>query len=51
MAEVGARTGAMLCIVELLRQYRRNLTPELLQATGADRFAPRALVLVPDDAA
>jgi hypothetical protein len=47
LAEVGDRTGEMPCILLLLGEYQRRLTPAMMAATGGNRFPPRALQAVP----
>jgi hypothetical protein len=41
LIEIGDRTGETLFVVNLLTEYRRRLTPEMLAALGGDRFPPR----------
>jgi hypothetical protein len=45
LAELGNRIGGMPAIIGLLTEYER-LTPEVLRATGGDRF-PRRIRAVP----
>ena len=47
LAEVDRRIGGMTCILGLLTEYERRLTPEMLRRTGGDRFPPRPLRAVP----
>ena len=47
LAEIGARIGGMPCILGLLAEYERRLTPAMIRAAGADRFPPRPLREVP----
>ncbi len=47
LCEVAARIGGGPCIVALLTEYERRITPAMLAATGGDRFPPRALREVP----
>jgi hypothetical protein len=47
LAEVAARIGGMPCMLELLAEYERRLTPGMLKAVGADRFPERRLHVVP----
>jgi len=45
--EVAGMIGGMPCMLNLLAEYERRLSPELLRATGGDRFPPRPLLVVP----
>jgi hypothetical protein len=47
LAEVAGAIGGMPAILGRLNEYQRRLTPEMLQATGGDRFPPRPLQAVP----
>ena len=47
LAEIAARIGGMPAILGVLEEYRARLTPQMLAATGGDRFPPRALREVP----
>lgn len=47
LAEIGARIGGMPCIMGLLTEYERRLTPEMIRLADAGRFPPRPLHLVP----
>jgi hypothetical protein len=40
----------MPAIVWLLTEYQQRLTPGMLHAAGGDRFPPRPLHVVPDEA-
>lgn len=46
LAEIGAKYGCTGGIHTVLAAYRR-LTPEMVRATGSDRFPPRPLHEVP----
>ncbi len=50
LAAVGDRIGGMPAIVWLLTEYQQRLTPGMLHAAGGDRFPPRPLHVVPDEA-
>ena len=47
LAEVGHRIGGMPCILGLLDEYEKRLTPEMIRLTGGDRFPHRQLRAVP----
>lgn len=47
LAEVANQIDGLPCIVGLLAEYERRLTPELLRATGGDRFPAPWLREVP----
>ncbi len=47
LAEVAAAIGGMPAILGRLNEYQRRLNPEMLRATGGDRFPPRSLHSVP----
>jgi hypothetical protein len=41
LAEVGDRIDGTPCIISLLTDYERRVTPEMLHVTGGDQFPPR----------
>jgi hypothetical protein len=43
LAEVGHRIGGIPYILGLLGEYQERLTPQMLHATGGDRFPRRSL--------
>jgi hypothetical protein len=47
LAEVDHRIGGMACIIGLLTEYERRLSPRLLRLAGGDRFPRRSLRAVP----
>jgi hypothetical protein len=47
LSEVAHRIGGMPCIMGLLGEYERRLTPRMLRLTGGDRFPTRRLRGVP----
>jgi hypothetical protein len=47
LSEVASRIGGLPCILGLLEEYQNRLTPEMLHATGGDRFPLRTLRAVP----
>jgi hypothetical protein len=47
LAEIGARVGGLPCILGLLPEYERHLTPAMIRAAGADRFPPTPVRKVP----
>jgi hypothetical protein len=49
LAEVAGQIGGMPCILQLLAEYERRLSPEMLRQVGGDRFAPPRLHEVPAD--
>lgn len=51
LAEVAHRIGGMPCVLDLLGEYERRLSPAILRQIGGDRFPTRALALVPSHAA
>jgi hypothetical protein len=38
LAEIGRKTGEMTLVRQIVARYANRLTPEILAATGADRF-------------
>jgi hypothetical protein len=47
LSEIAERIGGLPCILGLLEEYQRRITPEILRAVGGDRFPPRPLREVP----
>jgi hypothetical protein len=47
LSEVAARIGGIPCMLELLAEFERRLTPAMLKATGGDRFPRRLPLAVP----
>jgi hypothetical protein len=41
--DLAARIGGMPAALKLLCEYEQRLTPELIRATGGDRFPPQPL--------
>jgi hypothetical protein len=46
LAEVGTRTGTMPWIINRLAEYETRITPDMLRATGGDRFPIRLRVVL-----
>ena len=47
LAEIADRIGGMPCVLEVLGEYERRLTPKMIAAAGGDRFPSRRPMLVP----
>jgi hypothetical protein len=47
LAEVAHRIGGMPCIIGLLTEFERRITPAMLRASGGDRFPARRLRVAP----
>ncbi len=47
LAEIADEIGGISAIIELLTEYGRRITPEMLRAIGGDRFPQRAPLVVP----
>jgi hypothetical protein len=47
LVEVADRIGGMPCIIGLLGEYERRLSPRAIRLSGGDRFPPRPLRVVP----
>jgi hypothetical protein len=47
LAEVAHRIGGMPCIMGLLGEYERRLSPHAIRLAGGDRFPRRPLRAVP----
>lgn len=47
LAETSGQIGGLPCILGLLVEYERRLTPTRLRAVGGDRFSRRSLRVVP----
>jgi hypothetical protein len=47
LAEVADRIGGMPCIIGLLSEYERRLSPRAIRLAGGDRFPRRPLRVVP----
>jgi hypothetical protein len=47
LVEVARRIGGMPCILDLLTEFERRITPGMLRASGGDRFPVRRLQVVP----
>jgi hypothetical protein len=47
LAEVATRIGGLPCILNLLTEFERRITPGMLRASGGDRFPTRRLRVVP----
>jgi hypothetical protein len=47
LAEIAAETGGISTIIELLTEYGRRITPDMLRAFGGDRFPQRKPLVVP----
>jgi hypothetical protein len=47
LAEVATRIGGLPCIIGLLTEFERRITPGMLRASGGDRFPVRRLRVLP----
>jgi hypothetical protein len=47
LADVGHRIGGLPCIIGLLGEYERRLSPRMIRLAGGDRFPRRPLRMVP----
>jgi hypothetical protein len=47
LVDLADRIGGMPAILGLLAEYQQRLTPDMLRATGGDRFPTRRLRAVP----
>jgi hypothetical protein len=47
LMEVANRIGGLPTMLPVLAEFERRLTPEMLRATGGDRFPPPRLQVVP----
>jgi hypothetical protein len=47
LTEIGSDRGDLLQIINMLSEYRRRLSPEMLRLAGGDRFPARVLLVVP----
>lgn len=47
LVDLTDRIGGLPAALALLAEYERRLTPDMLRATGGDRFPQRPLHLVP----
>lgn len=50
LSEMIRRIGGRSSVIDLLEDYQRSLTPEMVRAAGADRFPSFAPRLVASDA-
>jgi hypothetical protein len=46
-SEVADRIGGLPCILGILEDYQRQITPGMLRTSGGDSFPPRPLRVVP----
>jgi hypothetical protein len=47
LADIANQLGGMPCVLRLLAEYQRRLSPRLLRAAGGDRFPPHPFMEVP----
>jgi hypothetical protein len=45
LLEIGHRIGGLPCIISLLTEFERRITPGMLRASGGDKFPARFSVI------